>query len=86
MGLREVPKELDKLVDALRSTEGLTAKGKTLTTFYIGSRPFLHFHDDADGLRADVKWDGRHFAREPVETHAQRVDLIKRVHAHLADR
>lgn len=83
MGLREVPKELVKLVDALRATEGLTAKGKSLSAFYIGSKPFLHFHDEADGLRADVKWDGKFFTQEPVETHAQRVALLKRVQAHL---
>ena len=80
-----MPKELDKLVDALRATPGLTAKGKAQSTFYIGSKPFLHFHDGPAGLEADVKWAGE-FVREPVETHAQRVDLIRRVHAHLASR
>lgn len=84
VGLREVPKELVKLVDALRATDGLTAKGKSESAFYVGSKPFLHFHDEADGLRADVKWDGKYFSREPVETHAQRVDLLKRVRTHLA--
>jgi hypothetical protein len=84
MGLREVPKQLDKLVDALRATEGLTPKGKSQATFYIGSKPFLHFHDGPDGLVADVRFDGHAFERVPVDTHAQRVALLKRVHNHLA--
>jgi len=85
MGLREVPKQLDKLVEALRATDGLNARGKSLSTFYIGSKPFLHFHDGPSGLEADVKWDGG-FIREPVETHAQRIALITQIHAYLADR
>jgi hypothetical protein len=83
VGLREVPGQLTKLVDALRATDGLTVKGKSQSTFYIGTKPFLHFHDGPGGLEADVKWADR-FVREPVETHAQRVALLKRVHAHLA--
>jgi hypothetical protein len=83
VGLREVPKQLEKLIDALRATDGLVARGPTQSTFYIGTKAFLHFHDGPAGLEADVKWAGE-FIREPVETQAQRVDLIKRVHAHLA--
>lgn len=83
--MREVPKQLDKLIDALRSTDGLTTRGATQSTFYIGTKPFLHFHDGPGGLEADVKWDHA-FVREPVETHAQRVALIERVRAHLAAR
>ena len=78
-----MPRELAKLVEALQQTPQLTAKGKSGSTFYLGSKPFLHFHDGPNGLEADVKWD-REFVREPVETHVQRVALLKRVRAHLS--
>ncbi len=77
--------ELSELLVALRSTEGLSAKGKTQSTFYIGSKPFMHFHDGPAGLEADVKWVDT-FERVPVGTAAQQKDLLRDVRAHLASR
>ncbi len=84
MGLREVPEELTDFIAVLRATEGLRTKGKSQSTFYIGSKPFLHFHDGSGGLEADVRFSGSHFVRVPVNTPAEQAELLQRVEGHLS--
>jgi hypothetical protein len=45
--------ELDGLLEAVRAHTGLTERKRG--TFYRKSSAFLHFHEDASGLFADVK-------------------------------
>ncbi len=66
------PQALDALEDllvVLRAQPGL--REKTRGAFYRGSVAFLHFHEDAAGLFADVKIDGE-FQRLPVNSAAER--------------
>ena len=83
MGLRQVPDELADLVAKLRSIDGLIVRGKSQSTFYVGSRPFLHFHDGPGGLEADVRFSGPNFERVPVNTKAEQTRLLKSVRSHL---
>jgi hypothetical protein len=50
-------------------------------TFYLKSSAFLHFHDDPDGVFADVKLDGVEFTRLPVTTRAQQRALLRHIDA-----
>jgi hypothetical protein len=52
-------------------------------TFYLKSKAFLHFHDDPDGVFADVKLDGVEFTRLPVTTRAEQRALLRHIDAHL---
>jgi len=47
--------------------------------FYLGSRAYLHFHDDPSGIFADVKLDLAAFVRVPVSTAAERASLVARI-------
>ena len=51
--------------------------------FHLDGRDFLHFHDEADGLFADVRLTkGR--VRLPVETRAEQAELLDRIEAQLS--
>lgn len=47
-------------------------------SFSRGSRPFLHFHEDAGDLYVDVKLDSA-FSRARVTSPAEQADLLSRV-------
>lgn len=68
--------QLDELLRALRGVDGLTEKKRGV--FYRGSRAFLHFHEDAAGLYADVRLDAD-FDRFRVTTKAERKRLVSLV-------
>jgi hypothetical protein len=68
--------ELDGVLRALRSVDGLTEKKRGV--FYRGSRAFLHFHEDESGLYADVRVDAD-FDRFRVTTKAERTRLVSLV-------
>lgn len=53
-------------------------------TFYCRGSAFLHFHEDPTGLFADIKLEGREFARFPVGTVEQQSAVIARVRQALA--
>ena len=73
--------------EALRKLEPLLAQVRRIVSlserkpgiFYRRSSAFLHFHEDASGLFADVKLNGMHFERMPVSTERQRRDFIDAV-------
>lgn len=46
--------------------------------FELGSRAFLHFHDDPDGVYADVRLANA-FVRMPVVSASEQADLLDRV-------
>ena len=70
--------QLEELLAAIRSTGAL--KERTRGVFYRNSKAFLHFHEDAAGLFADVRAlpDGE-FERIQVDTDNGRALLLHRV-------
>lgn len=46
--------------------------------FYLKSRAFLHFHDDPDGIFADVRLE-EDFVRMPVTSSSEQSDLLDRI-------
>jgi len=73
--------ELEPLLTTLRTLSAL--KEKNRGTFYRGSKAFLHFHEDASGLFADVRFDGTDFERCRVTTKKEQAVLVRRVNAAL---
>ena len=61
------------LLDQIRQRQGL--KEKKLGIFYCKSKSFLHFHEDAAGLFADIS-SGDQFRRYPVNTTKERHALL----------
>jgi hypothetical protein len=53
--------QLAALLDRIRALGHLTERKPG--TFYLRSSAFLHFHEDPMGLFADLKTDGKAFAR-----------------------
>ena len=65
----------------IRGHAALTEKGRGV--FYLKSRAFLHFHEDAAGLFADVRAaDGKAFERMKVDDDGGD-ELLRRVTARL---
>ncbi len=50
--------------------------------FYLGSTPFLHFHEDPAGLFADARF-GDDFERLPIGSEAEQLVLLDRVRAYV---
>ena len=48
------------------------------TVFFVNDRDFLHFHDERDGIFADVRL-ARSFVRLPVSTRAEQLELLGRI-------
>lgn len=71
--------QLEPLLAAIRLLPGLTEKGRGV--FYRRGRAFLHFHEDAAGLFADVRLTGPEFERFRVETGDERSAFLARVSA-----
>jgi hypothetical protein len=61
----------------------LELKERSRGTFYRKSAAFLHFHEDPDGLFADLKRAGE-FTRFRVSTARERAALLREVAAELA--
>ncbi len=65
---------LEPLLAAVRAYEAL--KEKKRGVFYLKSRAFLHFHEDAKGLFADARLDGVEFTRFRVSTKAEQAKFL----------
>lgn len=65
--------QLDPLLAGLRALPGLVER--TPGCFYRKGNAWLHFHEDPEGLFADVKLDGQRFERLPVNTDDQQRQL-----------
>jgi hypothetical protein len=74
---------LEPLLGRLRDMPALREKSRG--TFYRGARAFVHFHEDAAGLFADVRF-GDEFERIDVTTSAKQNALIRRIRAALRRR
>jgi hypothetical protein len=68
---------LEPLLLALRGVEGLVEKKRGV--FYRKSRAFLHFHEDPEGLFADVRLEGADFARLRVTTQREQRALLRAI-------
>jgi hypothetical protein len=64
---------LEPLIAELRTIGGFTERSRGV--FYRKSQSFLHFHEDPEGLFADLR-DGADFARYRVTTAAERRKLL----------
>jgi hypothetical protein len=74
--------QLGDMLAALRRLDGMKEKGRGV--FYRGGRAFLHFHEDPDGLFADVGFSAD-FERSRVSTAAERTAFLRKVKAGLAE-
>ena len=72
---------LSSLLEKLRLRPLL--KEKSPGVFYLKSRAFLHFHEDAAGLFADVRLS-EDFIRLPVTSTSQQAALLKRIDRRLS--
>jgi len=79
------PEALDRLeglLSALREIPSLREKSRG--TFYRGSRAFLHFHEDPDGLFADVRLNSD-FERMDVSDATGQAGLLRLVRTALRE-
>jgi hypothetical protein len=74
---------LSLLLNDLRSISTLIEKKPGI--FYRKSSAYLHFHEDVEGLFADVKLDGKNFSRYPVNTSPERKLFVVAVRKNLAE-
>ena len=75
--------QLEPLLDEIRGLGGLTERSRGI--FYRKGRAFLHFHEDPEGLFADVRdADGRDFERIDVTGDAGRRALLAAARARLS--
>jgi hypothetical protein len=80
---RARPAALDALADLIASLRGLDGMKETSRgVFYRGSKAFLHFHEDPEGLFCDVRL-AADFERFRVSTAREQAALLKRVRAAL---
>ena len=75
--------QLTPLLERIRALGHLTERKPGI--FYLRSSAFLHFHEDPQGLFADVKLDGKTFARFAVDSAAQREELLSSVQRALTE-
>ena len=72
---------LDALDDLLSNVRALTGlKEKSRGVFYKRASAFLHFHEDTEGLFADLQIDGS-WERFCVNTQEERLKLLARIKA-----
>jgi hypothetical protein len=74
---KEALGNLAPVLDALREQRALVER--TPGSFYLKSSGFVHFHEDAAGLFADLKEDLVSFTRYRVSTRAERRAFLARV-------
>jgi hypothetical protein len=72
--------EIEALLTKLRKHEVLTERKRG--SFYLKSSGFLHFHEDPEGVFADLKISGT-FQRFRVSTRAEQAALLREVAATL---
>ena len=73
---------LDQLTTLLADIRRLPLKEKSRGTFYCRAKAFLHFHEDPEGLFADLRI-GSDWERMPVDTKADQARLLRRISRHL---
>jgi hypothetical protein len=73
---------IDPLLAKIRALGTLAERKRGI--FYLGSRSFLHFHEDPDGMFADLR-DGKDFARHRVSSAREQRDFLRALRAALDD-
>ncbi len=73
----------EQLVAALRAVDGLVDVGGGAPNFHFCGRPFLHFHEHADEIYADVRFGGGDFEPVWASTPEERQELFARVCDHV---
>jgi hypothetical protein len=71
---------IEPMLAALRALPGLTEKSRG--TFYRRSKAFIHFHEDAAGMFADVRLTDD-FERFRVSTKREQDACLRRIRATL---
>lgn len=74
--------ELEPVLKEIRALPGLTERKRGI--FYRKSQAFLHFHEDPEGLFADVKLGGDGYTRLRVSTTAERKTFLAKARKALA--
>ena len=75
---------LDRLTELLGDIKKFElVREKSRGVFYCRSKAFLHFHEDAAGLFADLRI-GSDWKRMPVNTNRQQAKLLHRIRRYLA--
>lgn len=70
--------QLDGLLEEIRAFGQLKEKGRGV--FYRKAEAFLHFHEDPEGLFADLRVDGS-WERLAVNSTAEKQKLLLRIQA-----
>ena len=68
---------LSSLLAEVRRLDPLVER--TTGTFYLKSRPFLHFHEDPSGIFADVKLDLATFTRVRITSPKEQAALLVQI-------
>ena len=79
----DVPEAVADLLKEISALDGLSLRGKTQTAIYRGSKPFLHFHWNDEGIAADVRYAAE-WERVPANTPGEQRKLVADVHRFLA--
>lgn len=74
--------ELEPVLEEIRALPGLTERKRGI--FYRKAQAFLHFHEDPEGLFADVKLGGEGYTRLRVSTAAERKAFLTKAKKALA--
>jgi hypothetical protein len=72
---------LAPLLEALRAHPALREVRPTV--FQLNGRDFLHFHDEPEGIFADVRLT-KGFVRLPVSSHSEQLELLERIDHNLS--
>jgi hypothetical protein len=73
------PAALDQLESLLQRVRALeTLKERSRGVFYLGSKAFLHFHEDPAGLFADIRL-AHDWERCPVNRPSEQASLIRKI-------
>ncbi len=79
------PAALDQLEDLLEDLRKLAPlKEKQRGIFYLKGKAYLHFHEDPEGLFADLR-EGVEFKRFPVNNAAQCARLLRAASKYLGN-
>ena len=68
---------LHDVLDVLREMPEVTERKPGI--FYKKSSAFLHFHEDPEGIFADVKLSGKLFDRFPVNTSMEKRKFLQQI-------
>lgn len=74
---KETLAEIEPLLSFLRQIPKMVER--TPGCFYRGSNAYVHFHEDPEGIFADVKLNGKNFERLRVSTKREQAQFLKAV-------